>query len=202
MTTTEVPQDRLGDQLMARLQNQRIIQLGEEVDDPIANRLCAQLLLLAEEDDRRDILFLINSPGGSVSAGLAIYDTMVAIKPDVVTVAMGLAASMGQVLLSAGTPGKRFALPHSMILMHEGSAGVQGTAVDVEIQAAALEHTKKVMNGLNAAFTGQPVEKIEIDSNRDHWFTANEAAAYGFVDRVVNTLDEIRPAGRNSGMGY
>ncbi|WP_029138690.1 ClpP family protease [Nakamurella lactea] len=202
MTTTETPTDRLGDQLITRLQNQRIIQLGEEVNDPIANRLCAQLLLLAEEDPRRDILFLINSPGGSVSAGLAIYDTMCAIKPDVVTVAMGLAASMGQVLLSAGTPGKRFSLPHSMILMHEGSAGVQGTAVDVEIQAAALEHTKNVMNGLNSRFTGQSVEQIAIDSDRDHWFTADEARDYGFVDRVVSSLDDIRPAGRNSGMGY
>lgn len=202
MTTTETPPDRLTDQLLSRLQNQRIIQLGEQVDDPIANRLCAQLLLLAEEDPRRDILFLINSPGGSVSAGLAIYDTMTAIRPDVVTVAMGLAASMGQVLLSAGTPGKRFTLPHSMILMHEGSAGVQGTAVDVEIQAAALEHTKKVMNGLNSRFTGQPLEKIEIDSNRDHWFTAEEAKDYGFVDQVVSSLEDIRPAGRNSGMGY
>lgn len=201
MTSTPTA-DPVADHLVTRLQNQRILQLGEEVDDPIANRLCAQLLLLAEEDPRRDILLLVNSPGGSVSAGLAIYDTMVAIGPDVVTVAMGLAASMGQVLLAGGTPGKRFALPHSMILMHQGSAGVQGTAVDVEIQAKNLEHTKAVMNELNSRFTGQPVERIEADSDRDRWFTAPEAREYGFVDHVVSSLQEIRPAGRNSGLGY
>lgn len=201
MTSTPTA-DPVSDQLLIRLQNQRIVQLGEEVDDPIANRLCAQLLLLAEEDSRRDILFLVNSPGGSVSAGLAIYDTMVAIRPDVITVAMGLAASMGQVLLAGGTPGKRFALPHSMILMHQGSAGVQGTAVDVEIQAKNLEHTRTVMNGLNSRFTGQPVERVAADSDRDRWFTAEEARDYGFVDRVVSSLDDIRPAGRNSGLGY
>ena len=201
MSSTEAP-DLVADHLLNRLQNQRIIQLGQEVDDPIANKLCAQLLLLAEEDPRRDILFLINSPGGSVSAGLAIYDTMVAIKPDVVTVAMGLAASMGQVLLAGGSPGKRFALPHSMILMHQGSAGVQGTAIDVEIQAKNLEHTKTVMNNLNSQFTGQSVDRIEADSDRDRWFTAEEAREYGFVDRVVSSLEAVRPAGRNSGLGY
>jgi ATP-dependent Clp protease protease subunit len=199
ITTTN---DRIADHLLTRLQHQRILQLGEQVDDPIANRLCAQLLLLAEEDPRRDILLVINSPGGSVSAGLAIYDTMRAISPDVVTVSMGLAASMGQFLLSAGTPGKRYALPHSRILMHQGSAGVQGTAIDVEIQAANLEYTKDLMNTLNAEFTGQTVERIAADSDRDHWFTADEAKDYGFVDQVVSRLEEIRPSGRNSGLGY
>lgn len=199
MTTTN---ERIADHLLTRLQHQRILQLGEQVDDPIANRLCAQLLLLAEEDPRRDILLVINSPGGSVSAGLAIFDTMRAIGPDVATVSMGLAASMGQFLLSAGTPGKRFALPHSRVLMHQGSAGVQGTAIDVEIQAANLEHTKDVMNRLNAEFTGQTIERIAADSDRDHWFTAGEAKDYGFVDQVVATLEEIRPSGRNSGLGY
>jgi len=201
-TDTTMDNDRIADHLLTRLQHQRILQLGEEVADPIANRLCAQLLLLAEEDPRRDILLVVNSPGGSVSAGLAIFDTMRAIAPDVATVSMGLAASMGQFLLSAGTPGKRFALPHSRILMHQGSAGVQGTAIDVEIQAANLEYTKALMNELNSEFTGQPLEKIAADSDRDHWFSAEEAKGYGFVDHVVATLEQIRPSGRNSGLGY
>ncbi len=201
-TDTAMDNDRIADHLLTRLQHQRILQLGEEVADPIANRLCAQLLLLAEEDPRRDILLVVNSPGGSVSAGLAIFDTMRAIAPDVATVSMGLAASMGQFLLSAGTPGKRFALPHSRILMHQGSAGVQGTAIDVEIQAANLEYTKALMNELNSEFTGQPLEKIAADSDRDHWFSAEEAKGYGFVDHVVATLEQIRPSGRNSGLGY
>lgn len=201
MTSTLTP-DLVSESLVRQLQHRRILQLGEEVDDPVANRLCAQLLLLAEEDARRDILLLINSPGGSVSAGLAIYDTMVAIAPDVATVAVGLAASMGQVLLAGGTSGKRFALPHTMILMHQGSSGVQGTAIDVEIQARNLEHTKSVMNGLNSRFTGQPVEVIEADSDRDRWFTAEEAREYGFVDRVVDSLADIRTAEPNSGLGY
>ena len=145
------------DQLATRLLHQRIIVLGQEVDDPIANRICAELLLLSAEDPRRDISLYINSPGGSVSAGLAIYDTMRLIPNDVSTLAMGLAASMGQFLLSAGTPGKRFALPHARILMHQGSAGIGGTAVDVEIQAENLEHTKAVMMRLIAEHTGQTV---------------------------------------------
>jgi ATP-dependent Clp protease protease subunit len=193
---------RFEDDLTGRLQHPRIVQLGQEVDDPIANRLCAQLILLADEDPEHDILMLINSPGGSVSAGLAIYDTMASIRPDVATVSMGLAASMGQFLLSAGTKGKRYALPHSRILMHQGSAGVQGTAVDVEIQAANLAWTKKLMNELNAQFTGQSVQRIAADSDRDHWFTAEEARDYGFGDHVVASLDEVRPAGRRSGLGY
>ena len=151
----------LDDQLTARLLHQRIIVLGQEVDDAIANRLCAELLLLSAEDPHRDISLYINSPGGSVSAGLAIYDTMRLIPNDVSTLAMGLAASMGQFLLSAGTPGKRYALPHSRVLMHQGSAGIGGTAVDIEIQAENLEHTKNVMMRLIAEHTGQPVEKVE-----------------------------------------
>jgi ATP-dependent Clp protease protease subunit len=201
MTTPQQP-DVLTDHLTTQLHRRRVLQLGQEVDDAIANRLCAQLVLLAAEDPRREILLMINSPGGSVSAGLAIYDTMRAIGPDVATLSMGLAASMGQFLLSAGTPGKRYALPHSRILMHQGSAGVQGTATDVEIQAANLEYTKALMNRLNAQFTGQSLEKIAGDSDRDAWFDAEEALAYGFVDRVVNSLDEIRPTGRPSGLGY
>src|ERR1700712_3827435 len=183
MTTTQeqVP-ETLAEQLTTQLHRRRILQLGQEVDDPVANRLCAQLVLLAAEDPRREILLMINSPGGSVSAGLAIYATMRVIGPDVATLSMGLAASMGQFLLSAGTPGKRYALPHSRILMHQGSAGVQGTAIDVEIQAANLQYTKALMNRLNAEFTGQPLDKIAADSDRDAWFSAAEAAAYGFVD--------------------
>lgn len=190
------------DHLLLGLHHQRILQLGQEVDDEIANRLCSQLVLLAEEDPKRDILLLINSPGGSVTAGLAIFDTMRSIGPDVATLATGLAASMGQVLLAAGTKGKRFALPHSQVLMHQGSAGIGGTAIDVQIQAASLEHTKATMNRLNAEFTGQPLERIESDSDRDNWFTAERAREYGFVDAVVDSLAKVRPAGRITGLGY
>lgn len=176
-----------------RLLHQRILVLGEAVDDPIANRLCAELLLLSAEDPHRDITLYINSPGGSVSAGLAIYDTMRLIPNDVSTLALGLAASMGQFLLSAGTPGKRYALPHSRVLMHQGSAGLGGTAIDIEIQAENLEHTKSVMLGLIAEHTGQPLETIERDSLRDRWFTAEEARSYGFVDQVLTSLDLVYP---------
>ena len=202
MSITEQSTENLGDELITQLYRRRVLQLGQEVDDTVANRLCAQLVLLAAEDPRREILLMINSPGGSVSAGLAIYDTMRAIGPDVATLSMGLSASMGQFLLSAGTPGKRYALPHSRILMHQGSAGVQGTAIDVQIQAANLEYTKLLMNRLNAEFTGQSVETIARDSDRDHWYTAEEARDYGFVDRVVSSLDEIRPVHRTNGLGY
>src|ERR1700709_1204794 len=163
------------DHLSARLLHQRIVVLGQEVDDAVANRICAQLLLLSAEDPRHDISLYINSPGGSVSAGLAIMDTMRLIPNDVSTLAMGLAASMGQFLLSAGTPGKRYALPHSRVLMHPGSAGVGGTAVDIEIQAQNLEHTKDVLLGLIAEHTGQPLATIEADSARDRWLTAEQA---------------------------
>jgi ATP-dependent Clp protease protease subunit len=184
----------LDDQLTARLMHQRILVLGEAVDDPIANRLCAELLLLSAEDPHRDISLYINSPGGSVSAGLAIYDTMRLIPNDVSTLALGLAASMGQFLLSAGTPGKRYALPHSRVLMHQGSAGLGGTAIDIEIQAENLEHTKNVMLGLIASHTGQPLETIERDSLRDRWFTASEAQEYGFVDQVLTDVGAVTPA--------
>lgn len=177
-----------------RLLHQRIIVLGQQVDDDIANKLCAELLLLSAEDPKRDIALYINSPGGSVSAGLAIYDTMRLIPNDVSTLAMGLAASMGQFLLSAGTPGKRYALPHSRVLMHQGSAGIGGTAIDIEIQAENLEHTKNVMIGLIAEHTGQPVQVIEQDSLRDRWFTAEQARDYGFVDRVLTDVSAVTPA--------
>ncbi len=183
-----------------RLLLQWIIVLGQEVDDAIANKLCAELLLLSAEDPHRDIALYINSPGGSVSAGLAVYDTMRLIPNDVATLAMGLAASMGQFLLSAGTPGKRFALPHSRILMHQGSAGIGGTAIDIEIQAENLEHTKNVMMQLIAEHTGQPVEKIEQDSRRDRWFSAEQALDYGFVDQVITSVDHVTP-GRTRSVG-
>jgi ATP-dependent Clp protease protease subunit len=182
------------DQLTARLMHQRILVLGQEVDDAIANRLCAELLLLSAEDPHRDISLYINSPGGSVSAGLAIYDTMRLIPNDVSTLAMGLAASMGQFLLSAGTPGKRYALPHSRILMHQGSAGIGGTAIDIEIQAENLEHVKGVLIGLIAEHTGQPLDVIERDSLRDRWFTAEQARDYGFVDAVLSDIGALTPA--------
>ena len=165
----------LDEQLVTRLLYQRIIVLGSEVDDQVANRLCAQLLLLSAEDPRGDISLYINSPGGSVSAGLAIYDTMRLIPNDVSTLAMGLAGSMGQFLLCAGTAGKRYSLPHAQVLMHQGSAGFGGTAADIEIYAEQLERTGATMIRLIAQHTGQPVERVEQDSLRDRWFSAEEA---------------------------
>jgi ATP-dependent Clp protease, protease subunit len=184
----------LDDQLITRLLYQRIIVLGAEVDDPIANRLCTQLLLLSAEDPRADISLYINSPGGSVSAGLAIYDTMRLIPNDVSTLALGLAGSMAQFLLCAGTPGKRFSLPHAQVLMHQGSAGFGGTAADVEIYAAQLERTSALMLRLTAEHTGQPVERIKQDSLRDRWFSAEEALEYGMIDHIVERVDDVRPA--------
>lgn len=184
----------LDDQLTSRLLYHRIIVLGAEVDDAVANRLCAQLLLLSAEDSRSDICLYINSPGGSVTAGLAIYDTMRLIPNDVSTLAMGLAASMGQFLLCAGTPGKRFSLPHAQVLMHQGSAGFGGTAADVEIYAEQLERTAATMIGLTAEHTGQPADVIERDSLRDRWFSAEEARSYGIIDHIVERLDDVRPA--------
>ncbi|TDE01052.1 ClpP family protease [Jiangella asiatica] len=191
----------LDDQLAARLLHQRIIVLGTEVDDQVANRLCAQLLLLSAEDPRGDISLYINSPGGSVSAGLAIYDTMRLIPNDVSTLAMGLAASMGQFLLSAGTPGKRYALPHATVLMHQGSAGFGGTAADIEIYSRQLERTSALMTRLTAEHTGQTPQRIEEDSQRDRWFTADEALAYGFVDHLVERVDDVRPTSGRPGVG-
>jgi ATP-dependent Clp protease protease subunit len=193
MAAQAPPVGPFDDQLSTRLLHQRIVVLGQEVDDPIANRICAQLLLLSAEDQRRDISLYINSPGGSVSAGLAIYDTMRLIPNDVSTLAMGTAASMGQFLLSAGTPGKRYSLPHARILMHQGSAGIRGTAVDVQIQAENLEYTKALMNRLIAEHTGQDLATITRDADRDRWFTAEQARDYGFVDRVLESVADIRP---------
>jgi ATP-dependent Clp protease, protease subunit len=184
----------LDDQLITRLLYQRIIVLGSEVDDLVANRLCAQLLLLSAEDARADISMYINSPGGSVSAGLAIYDTMRLIPNDVSTLAMGLAGSMAQFLLCAGTPGKRFSLPHAQVLMHQGSAGFGGTAADVEIYAAQLERTGALMTRLTAEHTGQPADRVEADSRRDRWFSAEEALEYGMIDHILERVEDIRPS--------
>jgi ATP-dependent Clp protease protease subunit len=190
----------LDEQLATRLLFHRIIVLGTEVDDRVANRLCAQLLLLSAEDPRSDISLYINSPGGSVSAGLAIYDTMRLVPNDVSTLAMGLAGSMGQFLLCAGTAGKRFSLPHAQVLMHQGSAGFGGTAADVEIYAGQLQRTGATMIRLIAEHTGQPVDRVERDSLRDRWFSAGEARDYGIIDHIVERLDDVRPvvAGRKA----
>ena len=184
----------LDEQLTARLLHQRIIVLGTEVDDRVANRLCAQLLLLSAEDPRSDISLYINSPGGSVNAGLAIYDVMRLIPNDVSTLAMGLAGSMGQFLLCAGTAGKRFSLPHAQVLMHQGSAGFGGTAADVEIYAEQLERTGATMIRLISKHTGKTAETIGKDSLRDRWFSAEEARDYGIIDHIVERVDDVRPA--------
>jgi ATP-dependent Clp protease protease subunit len=181
----------LNDSVYDRLLRERIIFLGQPVDDTIANQICAQLLLLAAEDPSRDIALYINSPGGSVTAGMAIFDTMTFVDCDVATFAMGLAASMGQFLLSAGARGKRYALPHARILMHQPSGGIGGTAADIAIQAEQIKLTKVEMAQLISEHTGQPVEQIQADSERDRWFTAQQALEYGFVDHVVSRVAQV-----------
>jgi ATP-dependent Clp protease protease subunit len=185
----------LNDSVYERLLRERIVFLGSQVDDPIANQICAQLLLLSAEDPERDIFLYINSPGGSVSAGMAIYDTMQFVSNDVATVAVGLAASMGQFLLCAGANGKRYATPHARIMMHQPSGGIGGTASDIAIQAEQMLYTKKVMQERIAFHTGQTVEAIERDSDRDRWFTADEAKEYGFVDQVVAKANQVPSEG-------
>jgi ATP-dependent Clp protease protease subunit len=182
--------DRAGD-VYQRLLKERIVFLGTQVDDTSANLICAQLLLLAAEDPTRDISLYINSPGGSVTAGLAIYDTMQYVPSDVSTVCMGLAASMGQFLLCAGAKGKRFSLPHSRILMHQPSGQAQGQAADIAIQAEQIVYLKRMMAERIAHHTGQAVERIEADSDRDRWFTAQEAKDYGFIDQVIERAADV-----------
>jgi ATP-dependent Clp protease protease subunit len=177
-----------------RLLKERIIFLGAAVEDTNANAICAQLLLLSAEDSDSDIFLYINSPGGSVSAGMAIYDTMQFVNNDVGTVGMGMAASMGQFLLCAGSPGKRYALPHARVMMHQPSGGMGGTASDIAIQAEQMLYTKKMMQERIASHTGQTVEQIERDSDRDRWFTAEEAKDYGFIDHVIQHARDV-PAG-------
>src|ERR1035441_9768395 len=169
-----------------RLLKERIVFIGSAIDQLTANLVCAQLILLESEDADKDISLYINSPGGSVTDGLAIYDTMQYVRPDVSTICVGLAASMGQFLLCAGAPGKRFALPHSRILMHQPSGAMQGQAADIAIQAEQIIYLKRMMAERIALHTGQSLARIEADSDRDRWFTAQEARDYGFIDRVID----------------
>ncbi|MEU4774650.1 ATP-dependent Clp protease proteolytic subunit [Micromonospora sp. NPDC023644] len=184
-------QPSFGDQVFDRLLRERIIFLGTEVTDASANQICAQMLLLAAEDPERDIVLYINSPGGSVSAGMAVYDTMRFVRNDVATVALGFAGSMGQFLLCAGTAGKRYALPHSRIMMHQPSGGMGGTAADITIQAENMLHVKRTMQELIARHSGRTLEEIQRDWDRDRWFTAEEAREYGLIDRVVTKAEQL-----------
>ncbi|MEV6861944.1 ATP-dependent Clp protease proteolytic subunit [Streptosporangium subroseum] len=179
------------DQLYQRLLRKRIVVLGSEVNDEVANRICAELLLLSADDDERDVWLYINSPGGSVTAGMAIYDMMQFIPNDVATVGMGIAGSMGQFLLCAGAPNKRYILPHARVIMHQPSGGLGGTASDIAIQAEQMLYTKQMMRERIAFHTGQPLERIEEDWDRDRWFTATEAKDYGLVDEVIRNTNEV-----------
>ncbi|GIG38366.1 ATP-dependent Clp protease proteolytic subunit [Cellulomonas phragmiteti] len=185
----------LNDSIYNRLLRERIIWLGSEVRDENANAICAQMMLLAAEDPDKDIWLYINSPGGSITAGMAIYDTMQYIKPDVATIAMGMAASMGQFLLSSGTKGKRYATPHARVMMHQPSGGIGGTATDVRINAQLILHMKRVLAELIAEQTGKSVDQIHADSDRDRWFTAPEALEYGFIDHVVSSSNSVAGGG-------
>ena len=186
----------LGDHVFNKLLKERIIWLGSEVAEDNANQICAQMMLLAAQDPEKPIFLYINSPGGSVTAGMAIYDTMQYIEPEVVTVALGMAASMGQLLLTAGTPGKRYATPHARILMHQPSGGVGGTASDIRINANLILQMKQELAEINAQRTGKSVEKIREDSERDHWFTAQEALEDGFIDHVIESARNLGADGK------
>lgn len=187
----------LGDQVYSRLLGERIIFLGQQVDDDIANKITAQMLLLAAEPTK-DIYLYINSPGGSVTAGMAIYDTMQYIPNDVITIGMGMAASMGQFLLTGGSAGKRFSLPNTDILMHQGSAGIGGTASDIKIQAEYLLRTKNRMAEITAQHSGQTIETIIRDGDRDRWFTAEQAKEYGLIDEIITAASGV-PGGGGTG---
>ena len=186
----------LDDHIYQRLLKERIVFLGSEVRDQNANAICAQMLLLNAEDPDADIFLYINSPGGSVDAGMAIYDTMNYISNDVATVGMGLAASMGQFLLCAGAAGKRYALPHARIMMHQPSGGMGGSASDIKIQAQQSLHLKALLFRLISEHTGQPLEQVENDADRDRWFTADQAKEYGFIDKVITSAREAADEGR------
>jgi len=181
----------LTDSIYNRLLKERIIWLGSEVRDDNANAICAQMLLLAAEDPEADIYLYINSPGGSVTAGMAIYDTMQYVQPDVVTVATGMAASMGQFLLSSGAKGKRYITPHARVLMHQPLGGAGGSATEIRINADLIISMKQQLAEITAANTGHSVEQIIADGDRDHWYTAQEALDYGFVDHIVKSASEI-----------
>jgi len=183
--------DARGD-IFNRLLKSRVIMLGSEVDDAIANQICAQLLFLEGEDPKSDIWLYVNSPGGSVTAGMAIYDTMQFVACDVATVCVGLAASMGQFLLTAGTKGKRYSLPNARIMMHQPLAGLRGQAADIAIQAEQLAYTKRRMAELTSFHSGKKIEDVQRDSERDRWFTAEQAKEYGLVDKVILKRGEIR----------
>lgn len=196
MSESRDPADELDQTLRRGLLDQRCVLLGEPLEERNTNRIVTAILLLAAQDPEADIRLLINSPGGSVPGMLAIRDCMRAVPNDVCTVNVGMAYSAGQFLLSAGTPGKRLTLAHSKVLLHQGSAGFAGSAMDIAIQADDLRHTREVVLGLIAADTGQPVETVEQDSRRDRWFTAEQALDYGFVDAVVDEAHQIVPARR------
>jgi ATP-dependent Clp protease protease subunit len=192
---SEGPSLGLNDHIYNRLLRERIIWLGSEVRDENANAICAQLMLLAAEDPDKDIYLYVNSPGGSITAGMAIYDTMQFIQPAVATVGIGVAASMGQFLLSSGAKGKRYATPHARVMMHQPSGGIGGTATDVRINAELILHMKRVLAELTAGQTGKTVEQINTDADRDRWFTAKEALAYGFIDHVVTHAGSVSGGG-------
>ena len=185
----------LNDHIYNRLLRERIIWLGTEVRDENANAICAQLLLLAAEDPDKDIYLYINSPGGSITAGMAIYDTMQYVQPDVATVATGLAASMGQFLLSSGAPGKRYATPHARVMMHQPSGGIGGTVTDIRINAQLILNMKQLLAELTAQQTGKSVEQVLSDADRDRWFNAEEAKEYGFIDHVVTHAGSVTGTG-------
>lgn len=195
------PMSALDQGIYQSLFEQRTLVLGEPLEQRNSNRLCHGLLLLAAEDPHTDVQLLINSPGGSVPGMLAIRDCMRTIPNDVVTINLGMAYSAGQFLLSAGTHGKRFCMPHAKVLLHQGSGGIGGTAMDIAIQADDLRHTRDTVLGLIAADTGQPVDRIEADSQRDRWFDAGAAKEYGFVDAVVESLADVLLTRRAMGLG-
>jgi len=188
---TSVREQTFDNRVAERLLFNRIVLIGSEIDDKLANLVCGQLILLSAEDPRKDVRLYINSPGGSVSAGMAIYDTMQYVPNDVATFAMGMAASMGQLLLCAGAAGKRFALPHARVMMHQPSGGVGGTASDIRIQAEQMLYTKRKTAELIAFHTGRAISEITEDFDRDRWFTADDAREYGFVDHVVRSVGDL-----------
>ena len=191
---TVIEQSGQGDRafdIYSRLLRERIIFLGTDVNDQVADALVAQMLFLEADDPDKDIQLYINSPGGSVTAGLAIYDTMQQVGPDVITICYGLAASMGAFLLSGGTKGKRLALPNSRIMIHQPLGGAQGQAVEIEIQAKEILYLKETLNSLLAEHTGQNIEKISEDTDRDHFLSPQEAVEYGLIDKVVSNLNSI-----------
>ncbi|MET8350799.1 ATP-dependent Clp protease proteolytic subunit [Micromonospora sp. NPDC005206] len=184
-------QPSFGDQVFERLLRERIVFLGTEVTEESANQICAQILLLAAEDAERDIYLYINSPGGSVSAGMAVYDTMRYVRNDVATLALGFAGSMGQFLLCAGAAGKRYALPHSRVMMHQPSGGMGGTASDITIQAENMLHVKRTMQELIAQHSGRTLDEVQRDWDRDRWFTAEQALEYGLIDHVLTRAEQL-----------